>query len=245
VSRRVLESYEVKEMGCYLEDYRARVGTWARRFPWRSAVGHLETRGGKLSIGPMILCAAVLATLLVIGGVEQNPGPVDNTVQVLCSGCDRNLKSGTQCDSRGRWYLNSCGNVKFEVAESGKWNCDRCRSVRLRVLEDKLRDAQIQIEELKRRKKALEEQLLLTENGKDVGKWDMVTVKPGGEKCLVLGDSIVRNAGAEKSNMRVGCFPGIRSDQLRRVMENRDFGCADAVVIHAGTNDVRRSINLD
>jgi hypothetical protein len=135
--------------------------------------------------------------------------------------------------------------VKFQVAESGKWNCDSCRSERLRVLEEKLRDAQIQIEELKSRNKALQEQLLLTEYGKDVGKQDTVTVKPGGEKCLVLGDSIVRNVGAEKSNMRVECFPGIRSDQLRRVMENRDFGCADAVVIHVGTNDVRRSRNLD
>jgi hypothetical protein len=91
----------------------------------------------------------------------------------------------------------------------------------------------------------LEEQLLLTEYGKDVGKWDTATVKPGGEKCLVLGDSIVRNVGAEKSNMRVKCFPGIRSDQLHRVMENRDLGCADAVVIHVGTNGIRRSINLD
>jgi len=45
----------------------------------------------------------------------------------------------------------------FQVAESGKWNCDRCRRERLRVLEKKLRDAKIQIEELKRRNKALEE----------------------------------------------------------------------------------------
>jgi hypothetical protein len=30
----------------------------------------------------MILCAAVLAVLLVIGGVELNPGAVDNIVQV-------------------------------------------------------------------------------------------------------------------------------------------------------------------
>jgi hypothetical protein len=37
-------------------------------------------------------------------------------------------------------------------------------------LEEKLRDAQIQIEDLKRRNKALEEQLLLMEKGKDVGK---------------------------------------------------------------------------
>ena len=28
-------------------------------------------------------------------------------------------------------------------------------------------------------------------------------------------------------------------------MENRDFGHSDAVVIHVGTNDVRRSRNLD
>jgi len=193
----------------------------------------------------MILCAAVKATLLVIGGVELNPGPVENIVQVLCSGCDRNLKSGTQCESCGRWYHNSCGNVKFQVAESGKWNCDRCRSERLRVLEEKLRDAQIQIDELKRRNKALEEQILLTANGKDVGKGDTVTVKPVREKCLVLGDSIVRNVGAEKPNMRVECFPGIRADQLRRVMENRDLGHSDTVVIHVGTNDVRRSRNLD
>jgi hypothetical protein len=45
-------------------------------------------------------------------------------------------------------------------------------------LEGKLRNAQIQIEDIKRRNKALEEQLLLTENGKVVGKGDTVTVKP-------------------------------------------------------------------
>ena len=103
-------------------------------------------------MGSMILCAAVLATLLVIGGVELNHGPVESIVQVLCSGCDRNLMSGTQCESCGRWYHNSWGNVKFQVAESGKYKSDRCRSERLRVLEEKLRDAEIQIEELKRKK---------------------------------------------------------------------------------------------
>jgi hypothetical protein len=113
------------------------------------------------------------------------------------------------------------------------------------ALEEKLRDAQIQIEELKRINKALEEQILLTANGKDVGKGDTVTVKPVCEKCLVLGDSIVRNVGAGKPNMRVECSPGIRADQLRRVMENRDLGYSDTVVIHVGTNDIRRSRNLD
>jgi len=74
-------------------------------------------------------------------------------------------------------------------------------------LEEKLRD--IQIEELKQRNRA---QLLLMENVKYIGKRDTVTVSSVGEKCLVLGDSIVRNSGAEKSNMRVECFPGTRAD---------------------------------
>jgi hypothetical protein len=46
----------------------------------------------------MLLCAATLAVLLVIGGVKQNPGPgveAGSCLQVLCSGCDRVLKSGT------------------------------------------------------------------------------------------------------------------------------------------------------
>jgi hypothetical protein len=53
-------------------------------------------------IGDMLLCAAVFTVLLVIGGVEQNPGPgveAENILHVLCSGCERNLKSGTQCDT--------------------------------------------------------------------------------------------------------------------------------------------------
>ena len=41
-----------------------------------------------------LLCAMVLASLLFIGGVELNPGPVDNTVQALCSGCDRTHVAG-------------------------------------------------------------------------------------------------------------------------------------------------------
>jgi len=112
-------------------------------------------------------------------------------------------------------------------------------------LEQKLRDAQIQIEELKRRNKALEEQLQLAENGNNVGSADTVTVKRVGEKCLVLGASILRNVGTENPNMRVECIPGVRVDERRNVMENRDFRHSDAVVIHVGTNDVRRSRNLD
>ena len=57
-------------------------------------------------------------------------------------------------------------------------------------MEQKLRDAQIQIEEVKRRNKALEEQLQLAENGKNVGNCYPVTIKRVGKKCLELGYSI-------------------------------------------------------
>jgi predicted RNA-binding Zn-ribbon protein involved in translation (DUF1610 family) len=90
------------------------------------------TSGENIYVGSTIFCAAAIATLLLIGGFELNPGPENNFMQVLCSGCDRKLKSGTECESCGQWYHNSCGNVKFQVPESGKWNCDRCRSERLR-----------------------------------------------------------------------------------------------------------------
>jgi len=50
------------------------------------------------------MCAASLATYLVIGGKEQNPGPGmegENIMQILCSGCERFLKSGTRCEMCG------------------------------------------------------------------------------------------------------------------------------------------------
>jgi hypothetical protein len=61
--------------------------------------------------------------------------------------------------------------------------------------------------------------------------------------CLVLGESIIWNV--ESEHVRVQCFPGIRTEKLLRVMENRDLGSPDAVAIHVGTNDLRRIENLD
>jgi hypothetical protein len=45
--------------------------------------------------------------------------------------------------------------------------------------------------------------------------------------------------------MKVECFPGIRTEQLQRVIVNRDFWSPDAVVIHVGTIDMKRTGNLD
>jgi hypothetical protein len=70
------------------------VGTWAAWTSWYSAQGRGGNGQAISYIGCMLLCAAALTVLLVIGGLEQNPGPgveAENSLQVLCSGCNRNL----------------------------------------------------------------------------------------------------------------------------------------------------------
>jgi hypothetical protein len=144
----------------------------------------------------MLLCAATLTALLVIGGVEQNPGPgveVENRLQILCNGCERNLKWGIQCDMRGRSFHNSCGNVKVQIADSGNWSYDRCRWERLRQIQEKLENALQQIEELKRKNQGLEEQLRGAVAGCEDGRRDTVRRQHEDEECLVLGDSIIQN----------------------------------------------------
>jgi len=165
--------------------------------------------------------------------------------RVLCSGCDGILKSGTLCDTCGCWFHNSCGNVKAQVAESGKWVCDKCRSERLRLLEEKLQDALHQTDTLTRKNKALDEQLQLAAAGREVGRHDTVLGHLKDGECLVLGDSIIQNVGTECPYIKVECFPGIRTEQLQRVIERKELGGPDSVIIHVGTNDLRRTGNLD
>ena len=109
----------------------------------------------------------------------------------------------------------------------------------VRLLEEKLQNALLQIDDLPRKNKALEEQLRLATDGREVGMWDTVLGCRKGGECLVLSDSIVRNVGTECSDMKVECFPGIRTELLHRVVQNRDLASPDTVVLHVGTNDLR------
>ena len=66
-----------------------------------------------------------------------------------------------------------------------------------------------QIDELKARNRELEAKLLLW-----TGKEDAVPTKENYTKCMVVGDSIVRNVGTWHTDMTVGCFTGIKTEQL-------------------------------
>ena len=74
--------------------------------------------------------------------------------------------------------------------------------------------------------------------GNEIGRNVTVQEHHEVEKCLVVGDSIIRNAGTGHNNFMVEYFPGIRTEQLHRVLDNRDLGTPDTVVIHVGTNDL-------
>jgi lysophospholipase L1-like esterase len=81
--------------------------------------------------------------------------------------------------------------------------------------------------------------------GNDICRQDTVQKHHEGEQYLVVGDSIIRNVETGLNNMKAECFPGIRTEQLHRVLDNRDLGTPDRVIIHVGTNDLKGSLNLD
>ena len=76
-----------------------------------------------------------------------------------------------------------------------------------------------QIDELKVRNRELEAKLLMA----GTGERDTMPTKQKVTNRMVVGDSIVRNFGAVYEDMKVECFPGIKTEQLHRVMEKRDL----------------------
>ena len=77
------------------------------------------------------------------------------------------------------------------------------------------------------------------------GKRNTVPAKQKVAECMVVGDSMLCNVGAEHADMKAECFPGNKTEQLHRVMEKRDLGSPKTVIIHVGTNDLRTTRNPD
>jgi len=106
--------------------------------------------------------------------------------------------------------------VKAQAAERENWNCNKYRTEKVRMLQEELQNALRQIDKLKARNRELESKLLMA----GTGERDTIPTKQQFTKCVVVGDSIVRNVGAEHADMKLECFPGIKTEQLHRVMES-------------------------
>jgi methionyl-tRNA synthetase len=100
-----------------------------------------------------MVSSMVLSVLLMNGGIEYYPGlvEVENTVRLLCTGCGGSLKSRIQCEPCGHWYHYSCGSVKAQMSKRESWNCDKCRTVKVRMLQTDLQNALRHFVELKAR----------------------------------------------------------------------------------------------
>ena len=66
------------------------------------------------------------------------------------------------------------------------------------------------------RNRELQAKVLMAGNGKR----NAMPAKPSFTKCMVFGDSLLRNTVAKYALMNVDCFPGIKTEQLHRVVEN-------------------------
>ena len=107
--------------------------------------------------------------------------------------------------------------------------------INVELLQEDPQNALRQIDELRARNGELEAKLLMAGTGNTKQK---VTT------CVVVGDSKLRTVGAEHADMMMECFPGIKTEQLHTVIENRDLGSPETVVIHVDTNDMRTTRNL-
>jgi len=77
------------------------------------------------------------------------------------------------------------------------------------------------------------------------GKRDTVPAKQKVTKCMVVGYSVLRSVEEELAHMMVENFPGIKTEQLHRIVEKRDIGSPETVIIHVGTYELRTTRNLD
>ena len=78
-----------------------------------------------------------------------------------------------------------------------------------------------------------------------VTKRDTVPAKQKVTNCTVAGDSALCNVGAEHADMKVECFPGVKIEQLHRMVEKCDKGSTETDIIHVRTDDLRSTKNLD
>jgi hypothetical protein len=108
------------------------------------------------------------------------------------------------------------------------------------MLQEDLRNALRQIDELKARNRELQTKLLLVGDGKR----DTVPAKQTFTKCMVVGESVLRSVGLEYVDKMVECFTGIKTEQINSVMEKSDLGGPETVIIPVCTNDLRTTRNI-
>ncbi|KAJ4451854.1 hypothetical protein ANN_03332 [Periplaneta americana] len=89
-----------------------------------------------------IYFAIVIATMLVIGGVELNPGPINDTekTSIKCGSCKKNLRVGVLCNGCEIWFHLGCQKIKRDQIIEETWVCRDCGTNSAKNELDTLRD---------------------------------------------------------------------------------------------------------
>lgn len=241
-------------MGCDLAVYRARIGTWARRCYATLSTAYVSVR----SVGASgVLAAALITALLVIGGLELNPGP---DASMECGWCEKGLRSGLQCVTCDLWYHFNCEGLKRGFSGDA-WECREC-VIRKKVIseqEEKFSALRIEIEGLKK-ENARFKSLLEQSKGKPEKQYSEVlksspdkqkNVEPNqksSKKVRVFGDSMLRYSGdvCRAKGADVAFYPGAKIEHLTSVISNiKPDDSTKIVLIHVGTNTAKAQPVLD
>jgi hypothetical protein len=58
---------------------------------------------------------------------------------------------------------------------------------------------------------------------------------------MVVGGLMLPNVGAQHTDMMVESIQAIETEQLHKVVEKRGLSSPETVIIHMGTNDLRKT----
>lgn len=231
-------------MGCELELYRARIGGWAARSRMQRSVKGTALAG----LAECLFFHIVIAILLIIGGIELNPGPASDNgvISVKCGSCRKNLRVGVLCNQCEKWFHLTCQKIKREQIVEETWLCKDCGNeagnrelIGLRNEVKKLRE---KLETAEQRIKFLEDENKLLRREKENGE-EREEKKKHGAASVIIGDSIIRHVGNLQSELATECYPGIRVKEMKSVIENQERGDPKNIVLHVGTNDLRRGVD--
>lgn len=249
-------------MGCSLEAYRARVGMWhARGVQARRTLQCLCVQSGLTNLW---FIALVIAMLLIIGGIELNPGPVsfatasvhgsEPAVVIKCFKCSKIFKNGIMCCMCESWFHFGCVKVKKEDCDVHNWFCKTCDTPE--YLREQIKSRDLIIQELKAKLQESEDTVkevterFPTRNDTVVNGLTNLREKTEMDDVLIMGDSMIRWSGdiATKTGKGVQIYPGIKIDQLAQQVERVNEEESEKVrvlLLHVGTNDLKKRARAD
>ncbi|KAJ4451716.1 hypothetical protein ANN_03186 [Periplaneta americana] len=120
---------------------------------------------------------------------------------------------------------------------------DQEEQIELIGLRNEVKKLREKLETAEQRIKFLEDENKLLRREKENGEEREEKKKHGAASVIIIGDSIIRHVGNLQPELATECYPGIRVKEMKSVIENQERGDPKNIVLHVGTNDLRRGVD--